>query len=83
MAAGEVLQYAIADDKGGKLAPGGAADAVRFLLSKHGIQNPEVFTMRGMRRVQPTMLGQRNASEAEKIAVGGSLRRKAAGALPP
>ena len=68
--AGEALLYAAVGEDGQMLKPGGAADAVRFLLSKHGIRNPEVFTMRGMRRVQPTILGQRGAPEAERVAVG-------------
>ena len=73
LAAGEALQYAITDDNGRKLAPGGAADAVRFLLSKHGIQNPleaspEVSTVRGMRKEQQAAVGQRIEAGASSTA---------------
>ena len=64
------LQFACVDNDGIPVKAGDAADTVRFLLSKRGVRNPELFTMRGLRRVQPTMLGQRSAPEDEKVAVG-------------
>jgi len=64
------LQFACVDNVGLPVKAGDAADAVRFLLAKRGVTNPELFTMRGLRRVQPTMLGQRSAPEDERVAVG-------------
>jgi len=68
--ADSALQFACVDLEGLPVRAGDAADTVRFLLSKRGVRNPELFTMRGLRRVQPTMLGQRSAPEDEKVAVG-------------
>jgi len=64
------LQFACAGLEGLPVKAGVAADTVRFLLSKRGVWNPELFTMRGLRRVQLTMLGQRSAPEEKKVAVG-------------
>ena len=64
------MQYAIVDDQGLPVKPGEAADVTRYVLNHMGVKNPELFVLRGMRRVQPTMLGQRSAPEAEKVAVG-------------
>ena len=61
VAAGQALRYAIVGNSGEMVKSGEAAAVVRFLLDKNNVGNPEIFTLRGMRRVQLTMLGQRMA----------------------
>ena len=63
------LQFACVDNEGVPVKAGVAADTVRFPLKKRGVRNHELLTMRGLRRVQPTMLGQRSAPEYQ-VAVG-------------
>ncbi len=51
------IHYAIAEEDGRRVTPGSVANTVRYLLDKYGIKNPEIFTVRGLRRAQPTILG--------------------------
>ena len=86
VAAGQARRYAMVGNSGEMVKSGEAAAVVRFLLDKNNVGNPEIFTLRGMRRVQPTMLGQRMAPEQERIAVGdwqGCTRRDGGPQIAP
>jgi len=64
------LQFACVNNEGVPVKAGVVADTVWFLLRKRGVCNPELFTMRDLRRVQSTILDQRSAPKDEKVAVG-------------
>jgi len=68
--ANSALQFTCVDNVGLPVKASDPADVVRFFLAKRGVSNHELFTMRGLRRVQPAMLGKRSAPEDERVAVG-------------
>ena len=53
------VQFAHVDSDGLPVKAGVAAVVFSFLLSKRRFSNPELFTVRRLRRKNPTMIGQR------------------------